>query len=338
MMDFSLYKGIYVIGALVNGGIQKVTGELVGEARLLADELGETVHVVLVGGALKDDPASLIPLGADKVYVLTHKLLSHYDGKAYQKALASFLKDRKPDTIIFAATSFGRDLAPRLAAELVCGVTADVTELSADKEKRLVIWSRPAMDGNIMADIVSPLFRPQVGTVRPGIFKYPRADESRQGTVEEVPVTLDEEDLGTVLKSIIQGEKDENPVETAKVIVAGGRGFHSREEWEMVHELADLLGAAVGCSRPISELGWEPHSRQIGQTGKGVSPRVYFALGISGAMQHMCAVNADIVIAVNRDPKAPIMEMADYAVVADLKEFMPRLIEKLKAWKAEKQA
>lgn len=194
------------------------------------------------------------------------------------------------------------------------------------------------MDGNIMADIVSPLFRPQVGTVRPGIFKYPRADESRQGTVEEVPVTLDEEDLGTVLKSIIQGEKDENPVETAKVIVAGGRGFHSREEWEMVHELADLLGAAVGCSRPISELGWEPHSRQIGQTGKGVSPRVYFALGISGAMQHMCAVNADIVIAVNRDPKAPIMEMADYAVVADLKEFMPRLIEKLKAWKAEKQA
>ena len=239
-MDFSLYKGIYVIGALVNGGIQKVTGELVGEARLLADELGETVHVVLVGGALKDDPASLIPLGADKVYVLTHKLLSHYDGKAYQKALASFLKDRKPDTIIFASTSFGRDLAPRLAAELVCGVTADVTELSADKEKRLVIWSRPAMDGNIMADIVSPLFRPQVGTVRPGIFKYPKADESRRGTVEEVPVTLDEEDLGTVLKSIIQGEKDENPVETAKVIVAGGRGFHSREEWEMVHELADL--------------------------------------------------------------------------------------------------
>lgn len=139
--------------------------------------------------------------------MLTHKLLSHYDGKAYQKVLASFLKDRKPDTIIFAATSFGRDLAPRLAAELVCGVTADVTELSADKEKRLVIWSRPAMDGNIMADIVSPLFRPQVGTVRPGIFKYPRADESRQGTVEEVLVTLDEEDLGTVLKSIIQGER-----------------------------------------------------------------------------------------------------------------------------------
>lgn len=338
MMDFSEYKGIYVIGALVDGRIQKVTGELTGEARQLADALKETVNVVLIGEKLSDSADSLIPLGADHVYVLTHRLLSHYDGKAYQQVLARFLKEKKPDTVIFAATPFGRDLAPRTAAELVCGVTADVTELSADQEKGLVIWSRPAMDGNIMADIVSPLYRPQVGTVRPGIFKYPEADDSRKGTVEEVPVSLSSDDLGTILKSIIRGEKDENPVETAKIIVAGGRGFHSREEWESVHELADLLGAAVGCSRPVSELGWEPHSRQIGQTGKGVSPRVYIALGISGAMQHMCAVNADIVIAVNKDAKAPIMEMADYAVVADLKEFMPLLIEKIKEWKAEKQA
>lgn len=337
-MDFSEYKGIYVVGALVDGKLQRVTGELTGEARKLADELGDEVNVLLVGEKLTDRPEDLISLGADKVYVMTNEKLSHYDGKAYQKALASFLKDRKPDTIIFAATPFGRDLAPRLAAELVCGVTADVTELSADKEKGLVIWSRPAMDGNIMADIVSPLFRPQVGTVRPGIFKYPKPDDTRKGEVIRVPAVLKEEDFGTILKEIIPAEKEENPVETAKVIVAGGRGFHTKEEWAAVHELADLLGAAVGCSRPISELGWEPHSRQIGQTGKGVSPRVYFALGISGAMQHMCAVNADIIIAVNKDPKAPIMEMADYAIVADLKDFMPRLIDKIKKWKAEKQA
>ena len=337
-MDFSEYKGIYVIGALEDGKIQRVTGELTGEARVLADQLGEKVEVILLGGKLSDQPESLISLGADVVYVMTSPILDHYDGKAYQKALAGFLKDKKPDTVIFAATAYGRDLAPRVAAELVCGVTADVTELSADKEKGLVIWSRPAMDGNIMADIVSPLFRPQVGTVRPGIFRYPKADETRKGEVVHVPLTLSSDDLGTILKDVIQGEKEENPVELAKIVVAGGRGFHSEEEWKWVHELADLLGGAVGCSRPISELGWEPHSRQIGQTGKGISPKVYFALGISGAMQHMCAVNADIIIAVNKDPKAPIMELADYAIVADLKEFMPLLIEKIKKARAEKQA
>ncbi len=331
-MDFSDYKGIYVIGALVNGKIQKVTGELTGEARVLADQLEEEVAVVLVGSGLADDAASLIALGADKVYVIDDPLLAHYDGKAYQKALAPFLLEKKPDTIIFGATAFGRDLAPRLAAELVCGVTADVTELSTDKEKGLVIWSRPAMDGNIMADIVSPNFRPQVGTVRPGIFKYPEADASRKGEVIPVSVKLEKADLGTVLKEIIKGEKDDHPVESAKVIVAGGRGIRSEEGWAQLHELADLLGAAVGCSRPISELGWEPHSHQIGQTGKGVAPKIYFAFGISGAMQHMCAVNADIVVAVNKDPKAPIMEMADYAVEADLKDFLPLLIEKVKEY------
>ncbi len=332
-MDFSDHKGIYVIGALLNGKLQKVTGELTGEARVLADQLGEEVAVVLIGSGLSDDPASLISLGADKVYVMDDPILAHYDGKAYQKALAGFLKEKKPDTIIFAATPVGRDLAPRLAAELVCGVTADVTELSADLEKKLVIWSRPAMDGNIMADIVSPNYRPQVGTVRPGIFKYPKADASRKGEVIPVSVSLDKKDLGTVLKEIIHAEKDDHPVENAKVIVAGGRGIRTQEEWGQLHELADLLGAAVGCSRPISELGWEPHSHQIGQTGKGVAPKIYFAFGISGAMQHMCAVNADIIIAVNKDPKAPIMEVADYAVEADLKEFLPLFIEKIKEMK-----
>ena len=138
-----------------------------------------------------------------------------------------------------------------------------------------------------------------------------------------------------MLKEIIAGEKDSHPVENAKVVVAGGRGIRTEEEWAKLHELADLLGAAVGCSRPITELGWEPHRHQIGQTGKGVAPKIYFALGISGAMQHMCAVNADIVIAVNKDPKAPIMEMADYAVEADLKDFLPLLIEKIKALKSK---
>lgn len=336
-MDFSDYKGIYVIGALLKGHIQKVTGELIGQARQLADTLDETVEVILVGADLKDDPKDLIPLGADHVYVMTDERLSHYDGKAYQKVLADFLKDRKPDTIIFAATAFGRDLAPRLAAELICGVTADVTELSAEKDTKLVIWSRPAMDGNIVADIVSPAFRPQVGTVRPGIFKSPISDMTRTGTVEQIPVTLAEDDIGSILLEVLKAEEEDNPLETAKIIVAGGRGIRTKEEWDTLYDLGKLLNAAVGCTRPISEIGWEPHHHQIGQTGKGIAPKVYFALGISGAMQHMCAVNADIIIAVNKDPNAPIMEMADYAVVADLKEFLPRLIKKLTDLKANKE-
>lgn len=336
-MDFSDYKGIYVIGALLEGHIQKVTGELIGQARQLADTLDETVEVILVGADLKDDPKDLIPLGADHVYVMTDERLSHYDGKAYQKVLADFLKDRKPDTIIFAATAFGRDLAPRLAAELICGVTADVTELSAEKDTKLVIWSRPAMDGNIVADIVSPAFRPQVGTVRPGIFKSPISDMTRTGTVEQIPVTLAEDDIGSILLEVLKAEEEDNPLETAKIIVAGGRGIRTKEEWDTLYDLGKLLNAAVGCTRPISEIGWEPHHHQIGQTGKGIAPKVYFALGISGAMQHMCAVNADIIIAVNKDPNAPIMEMADYAVVADLKEFLPRLIKKLTDLKVNKE-
>ena len=188
-----------------------------------------------------------------------------------------------------------------------------------------------------MADIVSPDFRPQVGTVRAGTFRYPTYDESRIGEIIDVPVHLGLEDFGTLLKEILPEISDDNPVEEASVIVSGGRGIHSEKEWVQLHELAELLGASVGCSRPIAELGWEKQSHQIGQTGKGVSPKVYFAFGISGAMQHLCAVKADVLIAVNRDAKAPIMETADYAVIADLKTFLPLFIEKIKMIKSEKQ-
>lgn len=336
-MDFSDYKGIYVVGALFDGHIRKFTGEFTGEARALADKSGEEVSVVLLGSDLKDDPQSLIALGADHVYVMDDPLLAHYDGQAYQKVLVKFFREKKPSTVIFGATPKGRDLAPRIAADLVCGVTADVTELDIDQDTGLVICSRPAMSGNILADIISPDYRPQVCTVRPGIFRSPAPDASRKGEAVHVKVELEQSDIGTILKEILKGEKDEHPIETAKVVVAGGRGFHSKEEWDRLYELSELLGGSVGCSRPICELGWEPKSHQIGQTGKGVAPKVYFAFGISGVMQHMCAVNADIIIAVNKDPNAPIMAMADYAVVADIKEFIPSFIDKLKELKAEKE-
>lgn len=329
-MDFSDYKGIYVIGEVVNGKVANVTGELLGAARKLAETTGDKVEAVLLGNGVKEHAPQLVAWGADIVYVMDAPLLAHYDGKAYEKVLGRLLLEKKPNAILFAATPYGRDLAPRVASALVCGVTADVTELSVDKDTHLIIWSRPAMSGNIMADIISPMYRPQVGTVRPGTFVLPEADASRTGEIIECPVALEAADLGTILKEVIHAPREEYPIEEAQVIVAGGRGIRTKEEWDMLYELADLLGGSVAASRPICELGWAPHSCQIGQTGKSVSPHVYFAFGISGAMQHVCGVKADIWIAVNRDAKAPIMEMADYAVTADLKEFLPAFIAKVR--------
>lgn len=329
-MDFSEYKGIYVIAEVQNGQAAPVTEELLGEARRLAAETGDGVYAVLMGHEIRSQAENLIAYGADIVYVMDSPVFSHYDGKAYEKALSSLIKEKKPSAVLFAATPYGRDLAPRTAANIVCGVTADVTEMSVDSKTGLIVWSRPAMDGNIMADIVSPLYRPQVGTIRPGTFSPLEEDPSRKGKVVDVPVLLTVSDLGTVLREIIPAPKEDNPVEKADLVVSGGRGIHSQEEWKLLYELADLLGGSVGATRPICELGWEPHSRQIGQTGKSIAPHVYFALGISGAMQHICGVKADILIAVNRDPNAPIMEVADYAVCADLKEFLPVLISTIK--------
>lgn len=329
-MDFSDYKGIYVIAEVRGGEVENVTAELLGEARKLAASTGDKVEAVLMGSGIREKAADLIACGADVVYVIDSSVLAHYDGKAYEKALGALLKEKKPSAILFAATPYGRDLAPRIASAVVCGVTADVTELSVDEKTGLIVWSRPAMGGNIMADIISPLYRPQVGTVRPGTFDLPERDPSRTGEIIDVAPALTGDDLGTILKEIIPAPKEENPIEEAQIIVAGGRGIHSEEEWALLHELADLLGGSVGASRPICELGWEPHGSQIGQTGKSVAPHIYFGFGISGAMQHMCGVKADILIAVNRDKTAPIMEMADYAVVADLKEFLPAFIAKVK--------
>lgn len=332
-MDFSDYKGIYVIAEVNEGKVAPVTLELLGEARRLAEKTGDKVDAVLMGAGVSELAAELVAYGADNVFVMDAPVLSHYDGMAYEKALSPFLKEKKPSAVLFAATPYGRDLAPRVASAVVCGVTADVTELSVDEKTGLIVWSRPAMGGNIMADIISPLYRPQVGTVRPGTFEPLPADTEHQGHVEQVAVTISDKDLGTILKEIIPAPKEDNPIEKAKVVIAGGRGIRTEEEWALLHELADLLGGSVGASRPICELGWEPHSRQIGQTGKSIAPHVYFAFGISGAMQHICGVKADIMIAVNRDHSAPIMEMADYAVCADLKEFLPAFIEEVKALK-----
>lgn len=332
-MDFSDYQGIYVVAETRNGKVCDITAELIGQARCLADQKKQKAIVLLAGRNVAGEAERLTALGADEVYIFESPLFDHYDGQAYERVLGSFLCERKADTILVGATAAGRDLAPRLSAQLVCGVTADVTELSAESDTGLVIWSRPAMGDHIMADIVSPRFRPQMGTVRPGVFPMPEEDKSRQGRVFRMPVHLTAADMGTVLKRIIPGEKESDPLEEARIVVAGGRGIRSRDEWQGLYRLAALLHGSVGATRPICEMGWEPHSRQIGQTGKLIAPAVYFAFGISGAMQHICGVQADIMIAVNQDPQAPIFQTADYAVVADVKEFLPLFIEAVESLK-----
>lgn len=334
-MDFSSYKGIYVIAAAPDGKLNQAALEMTGEARKLGDKTGDKVSVVLMGNNVKGLASDIIAAGADTVYVLDSEVLAQYDGQVYENELSRLLEEKKPSAVMFAATSYGRDLAPRVAGQLVCGVTADVTELSVDEKTGLVVWSRPAMGGNIMADIVSPNFRPQMGTVRPGTFRVPEADRNRSGEVISVPVTSEDADRTVRVREFIPKVAEENPVEEADIVVAGGRGIKTEKEWKLVHELADLLHGSVGASRPIVEKGWESKERQIGQTGKMISPHVYIALGISGAMQHMCGVKPDILVAVNKDASAPIMEMADYAVTADLKDYLPELIREIRKAKEE---
>lgn len=330
-MNFAEYKNVYVVSEVPQGVLKGEALEMTGEARLLADTLGEKVCTILIGSGIQKSQAQrLIAFGADEVYIIDSPKLAVYDGLSYAKELADLLKEKKANAVIFSAGSCGRDLAPRVAALLVCGVTADVTELSADSETHLITWSRPAMGGNIMADIISPQYRPQMGTVRPGTFAVPEEDSNRKGEIISVPVTLSADDIGLILRQAIPAVKEENPVEEAHIIVAGGRGIRHQKEWEQVRELASLLGAAVGATRPIADMGWETQAHQIGQTGKFVTPEVYIALGISGSMQHLCGVKTKVLIAVNNNAAAPIMEQADYAVEADLRTFLPAFIEQVK--------
>lgn len=330
-MNFAEYKNVYVVSEVPQGVLKDEALEMTGEARLLTDTLVEKVCTILIGSGIQKSQAQrLIACGADEVYIIDSPKLAVYDGLSYAKELADLLKEKKANAVIFSAGSCGRDLAPRVAALLVCGITADVTELSADSETHLITWSRPAMGGNIMADIISPQYRPQMGTVRPGTFAVPEEDSTRKGEIISVPVTLSADDIGLILRQAIPAVKEENPVEEARIIVAGGRGIRHQKEWEQVRELASLLGAAVGATRPIADMGWETQAHQIGQTGKFVTPDVYIALGISGSMQHLCGVKTKVLIAVNNNAAAPIMEQADYAVEADLRTFLPAFIEQAK--------
>ena len=331
------YHDVWVWCETSEGRLKGVGLELISKGRELADKLGEKLVAVLIGHEIESHAENLIHHGADKVYVVNDKVFEHYTTDAYTIALNTLIAPHKPAIVLYGATSNGRDLAPRVAARMALGLTADCTGLDIDDERQL-IQTRPAFGGNIMAEIISPYTKPQMATVRPNVFKPSEPDTSRTGDIEKVEMTISPVQIRTkVLESVNETVEGMKSVEEADVIVCSGRGIKDPSNLDLPKQLAELLDAAVGGSRPIVDLGWLPPSQQVGQSGRTVCPKLYIALGISGAIQHLAGMSsADIIVAINKDPDAPIFEIADYGIVGDIFTVLPEVIEAVKKVQAER--
>lgn len=326
------YRNVWVFAEQRDGVLTRVARQLVGKARELADTLGAKVVAVLLGHNVDNLAQELIWYGADEVLVADHPLLEHYRTDAYTKAFASLVQEKKPEIVLFGATHIGRDLAPRVAQRLHTGLTADCTGLDIDESERLLLQTRPAFGGNIMATIACPRHRPQMATVRPGVMRALPEDKTRTGDITRVEVDLAETDLMTKILEIIKEGKHTVDLEEAKVIVTGGRGLGGPDGFKLIEQLAALLGGAVGASRAAVDAGWISHDHQVGQTGKTVHPELYIACGVSGAIQHQAGMkDAKYIIAINKDPSAPIFQIADFGVVGDLYKVIPALIKEIEA-------
>ena len=331
------HKDVWVICETNEGKLRSVSYELVTKARELADKLGEKVLAVLMGYQIEGLAPSLIHQGADRVLVVDDKTLEHYTTDAFAIAVTSLIAPRKPALVLYGATTNGRDLAPRIAARLKLGLTADCTGLEID-DKRQLVQIRPAFGGNIMAEILCPYTRPQMATVRPNVFKPSQPDDSRKGEIEKVPIKISPMQVRTrVLERVTEVAEGMKKVEEADVIVCSGRGIKDPANLDLPRKLAELLDAAVGGSRPIVDAGWLPPTQQVGQSGRTVCPKLYFALGISGQIQHLVGMRtSDTIIAINKDPEAPIFGVADFGIVGDLFEVVPAVIEEIKKLQSER--
>ncbi len=337
IIDVSLYSGVWTFAEQRDGKLTRVARQLVGKARQLADILGVRVETVLLGHKIADLAQELIQCGADNVYLIDHPLLENYQTDLYTKAIYDLTMEKKPEIFIFGATHMGRDLAPRLAQRITTGLTADCTELTIDEVERLLLQTRPAFGGNIMATITCKNHRPQMATVRPGVFREPEKDPTRKGNVINITPEISESNILTHLVKFLKLEKRIVKLEEAEVIVSGGRGLKKPENFSLIQELADLLGGEVGASRAAVDAGWISKDHQVGQTGKTVSPKLYIACGISGAIQHRAGMQtSETIVAINKDPEAPIFKIADIGLVGDLFKVVPKLISVLKA-KKEKE-
>lgn len=326
---------MWVIAEQENGQLMNVTFELLGAAKELCAKLEEKCCAVLVTAAAGELPQQLIAAGADVVYVVEDAKYADYDTELYTDAICQLSKKYDPASIMFGATDDGRDLAPRVAARLHTGLCADCTALDVTDDK-LVAWTRPALGGNICATIICDVNRPQMGTVRPKVFKPAELDNTR--TSEVIAFTPEAGAVSRVELVKKEALSSENAVkiDEADMIAAGGRGFGSKEKFDVLEQLAALFeNSAVAGTRAAIDEGWLTHSQQVGQSGKSVTPHIYFACGISGAIQHLSGMkDSDIIIAINKDAEAPIFTVAHYGIVGDVNVILPKLIEKIKAYKA----
>lgn len=331
-MNIADYKGVWVFAEQRDGELQKVALELLGKGRELADKLNVELTAVLLGSDIDGIAKELTEYGADKVLYADSPLLKHYTTDGYTKVIADLVNDRKPEVVLIGATFIGRDLGPRLAARLITGLTADCTGLDIDKDTNNLMMTRPAFGGNLMATIVCGDHRPQMSTVRPGVFEKIEKGSVKAGTVEKIKADISKEDIKVQVQDVVKLAKDAVDIGEAKVIVSGGRGLGSKEGFKVLKELADLLEGSLGGSRAAVDNGWIDKAYQVGQTGKTVRPTLYIACGISGALQHLAGMqDSGYILAINKDEDAAIMKVADLAIVGDYTKVVPELVEQIKA-------
>jgi electron transfer flavoprotein alpha subunit len=318
-----------------DGSAKNVGLELLTPGRDLATKHGGQLVAVVIGSNVDAAVEAANAQGADKIIVVDGEEYKHYTTDAYQIALVSLVEKYAPTSILIGATNNGRDLGPRVSSRLQTGLTADCTALDIDEESGNVAWTRPAFGGNLMATILCPDHRPQIGTVRPGVFKKSEPVAPKAEIIKE-DIHVDAKDIRTQVLEIIKEMGDENvDLEGAEIIVSGGRGVGGPEGFDTIKLLADALGATVGASRAAVDAGWISHAHQVGQTGKTVGPKLYIACGISGAIQHLAGMSgSDCIVAINKDPDAPIFDVADYGVVGNLFEVLPVLAEEINKAKA----
>ena len=345
-MNLEEYKGVYVFAQQVDNEVSSIALELIGKGKDLAKDLNTTVTAVLVGSNVMGLTEILGEYGADRVIVVDDPELKEYRTEPYTHALASVIEKYKPDVFLIGATAIGRDLGPRVCARIHTGLTADCTQLDIgdfplvptpgkEQKHNQLLMTRPAFGGNTIATIACPEFRPQMATVRPGVMQKLPREAGRKAEIEEFNPGFVPNEKYVEIMEVVKAVSNVADIMDAKILVSGGRGVGSPENFKILDELAEAIGGTVSCSRAVVDAGWQPKALQVGQTGKTVRPNVYFAIGISGAIQHVAGMEeSDIIIAINKDETAPIFDVADYGIVGDLNKVVPLLTEKLKAAKA----
>ena len=344
-MGLEEYKGVYIYAQQVDNELSSIAFELIGKAKELAADLGTDVTAVLLGSNVKGLADELGEYGADKVIVVDNPELETYRTEPYAQALAAVINEYKPEIMLVGATAIGRDLGPTVSARVATGLTADCTKLEIgdfpinavpgkeDEQKHnQLLMTRPAFGGNTIATIACPDNRPQMATVRPGVMQKLPKETGRKAEVIEYAAPIEKNDRFVEILNVVKAVGNVENIMDAKVLVSGGRGVGSKENFQMLQDLADVFGGMVSCSRAVVENGWLAQDYQVGQTGKTVRPQIYFAIGISGAIQHVAGMEeSDLIIAINKDEDAPIFDVADYGIVGDLNKIVPQLTAALKA-------